>query len=135
MKRLLQHAKSVAYSASVSGTYLSSELFPRLGIAAEMAVKSVRVEREPVGNLVARGEAEIGFQQISELLPVKGITLVGPLPGDAQRVTVFSAGIATASTHPEAARALIAFLTSPAGLRAMKASGLDPIGPDGKSRH
>jgi len=135
LKRLLQHAKSVAYSASVSGTYLSSELFPRLGIAAEMAVKSVRVEREPVGNLVARGEAEIGFQQISELLPVKGITLVGPLPGDAQRVTVFSAGIATASTHPEAARALIAFLTSPAGLRAMKASGLDPIGPDGKSRH
>jgi len=59
---------------------------------------------------------------------VKGITFVGPLPGDAQRVTVFSAGIAAASTHPEAARAFLAFLTSPAGIRAMKNSGLDPIG-------
>jgi len=127
LKRLLLQAKSVAYSASVSGTYLSNELFPRLGIAKEMTVKSIRVEREPVGNLVARGEAEIGFQQISELLPVKGITFVGPLPGDAQRVTVFSAGIAAGSKHPEAARALIAFLASPAGIHAMKASGLDPI--------
>jgi len=128
LTRLLLRAKSIAYSASVSGTYLSTELFPRLGIATEMAAKSTRVEREPVGNLVARGEAEIGFQQISELLPVKGITFVGPLPGDAQRVTVFSAGIASASPHPDAARALIVFLTSPAGIRAMKNSGLDPIG-------
>ena len=128
LKQLLLQAKSIAYSAQVSGTYLSTELFPRLGIASEIAAKSTRVEREPVGNVVARGEAEIGFQQISELLPVKGITFVGPLPGDAQRVTVFSAGIAAASTHPEAARAFLAFLTSPAGIRAMKNSGLDPIG-------
>jgi len=128
LRRLLLRAKSVAYSASVSGTYLTTELFPRLGIATEMAGRSIRVEREPVGNLVARGEAEIGFQQISELRAVKGITLVGPLPGDAQRVTVFSAGIAAASKHPDAARALIAFLTSPAGIRAMRDSGLDPIG-------
>jgi molybdate transport system substrate-binding protein len=118
----------------VSGTYLSTELFPRLGIAKELAAKSTRVDREPVGNLVARGDAEIGFQQISELLPVKGITLVGPLPGDAQRVTVFSAGVAAGSAHPDAARALIAFLTSPAGIRAMKNSGLDPIVPAGKTR-
>jgi molybdate transport system substrate-binding protein len=127
LKRLLLQARSIAYSASVSGTYLSTELFPRLGIAKEMAAKSVRVEREPVGNVVARGEAEVGFQQVSELLAVKGITFVGPLPGDAQRITVFSAGVAAASKSPEAARALIRFLTSPTGVRAMTTSGLDPI--------
>jgi len=127
LKRLLLQTRSIAYSSSVSGTYLTMELFPRLGIANEVAEKSVRVEREPVGNVVARGEAEIGFQQVSELLAVKGITFVGPLPGDAQRITVFSAGVAAASKNPEAARALIRFLASPTGVRAMRTSGLDPI--------
>lgn len=92
-----------------------------------MKAKSVRVEREMVGNVVARGEAELGFQQISELLPIKGITYVGSLPPDVQRVTVFSAGVAAGSKHPEAARALITFLASPEGVRAMKKSGLEPI--------
>ena len=105
----LLQAKSVAYSAQVSGVYLSTELFPRLGIAAQMRAKSQRIERERVGAVVARGEAEIGFQQISELLPIGGIDYVGPLPAEVQRVTVFSAGVAVGAKSPEAARALIRF--------------------------
>jgi molybdate transport system substrate-binding protein len=112
LKRTLLAAKSVAYSASVSGDYLVGELFPKLGIAAEMKAKSRRIERERVGAVVARGEAEIGFQQISELLPIAGIDVVGPLPEAVQRVTVFSAGVAASSKHPDLAREFIRFLAS-----------------------
>jgi molybdate transport system substrate-binding protein len=128
LKQALLAAKSVAYSASVSGDYLVGELFPRLGIADQLKGKSQRIERERVGVVVARGDAEIGFQQISELLPIDGIDLVGPLPPEAQRVTVFSAGIAAASTHQAAARALIRFLASPAASGTVSKSGLEPIG-------
>ena len=127
LTRVLLQAKSIAYSAQVSGLYLSTELFPRLGIADQVKAKSMQVEREPVGNVVARGEAEIGFQQISELLAVRGIQYVGPLPAEVQRVTVFSAGLVSASRRPDAARALIRFLVSPAGIGAMKKSGLEPL--------
>ena len=75
---------------------------------------------------MARGEIEIGFQQISELRPVKGIDIVGPLPPGAQRVTVFAAGIPATSKHPEEAKALIHWLASPAAYAAIKESGLDP---------
>ena len=127
LKRTLLQAKSIAYSASVSGTYLTTELFQRLGIADQVLGKSRRIDRERVGAVVARGEAEIGFQQISELLPVPGIELVGPLPPGAQRVTVFSAGVAAGSKNPEAARAFIRFLASSAAAHAVEASGLEPI--------
>jgi len=80
LKRTLLEAKSIAYSASVSGNYLSTELFRRLGIADQVALKSRRIERERVGEVVARGEAEIGFQQVSELIHVPGITFVGTIP-------------------------------------------------------
>src|SRR6266566_3596023 len=100
LKRTLLGAKSIAYSASVSGLYLSTEMFPRLGIADRIMGKSKRIDGERVGAVVARGDAEIGFQQISELLPVPGIDYVGPLPGDAQQVTVFSAGVATGAKEP-----------------------------------
>jgi ABC-type molybdate transport system substrate-binding protein len=110
--RTLREAESIAYSASVSGTYLSTELFPRLGLAEEMKPKSRRIESERVGAVVARGDAELGFQQISELLPIAGIDYVGPLPDEVQRVSTFSAGIATHSRNPAAARALIEFLAS-----------------------
>ena len=129
LKRALLDAKSIAYSASASGVYLSTELFPSLGIADQMAAKTQRVESGPVAALVARGEAEIGFQQISELRPVTGIEIVGPLPPGAQRVTVFSAGIATAAKQPDAAKRLIAFLASPATASAIRKSGMDPIVP------
>jgi molybdate transport system substrate-binding protein len=127
LKRTLLQAKSIAYSAQVSGVYLSTELFPRLGIADQLKPKSLRIERERVGAVVARGEAEIGFQQISELLSIPGIEYVGPLPADVQRISVVSAGIAVGSKSPEAARALIRFFLSPDGVRAMTKSGLEPM--------
>jgi molybdate transport system substrate-binding protein len=127
LKRTLLEAKSIAYSASVSGTYLSTELFQHLGIADQVKGKTQRIERERVGGVVARGEAEIGFQQISELLPVPGIEIVGPLPAELQKITVFSAGIATVSKEPEAGKALIKFLASPAASAAIVKSGLEPI--------
>ena len=127
LKRALLQAKSVAYSAQVSGIYLITELFPRLGIADQMAKKSIRVEVGRVGSAVERGEAEIGFQQISELLEVQGVDYVGPLPAEVQRVTVFTAAITAGSKNPSAARALIEFLASPRGKEVMANSGLDPI--------
>jgi len=126
LKRTLLAAKSIAYSDSASGVYLSTELFPKLGIADQIRGKSRKIEADPVGEAVARGEIEIGFQQISELLPVKGVDIVGPLPHGAQRVTVFAAGIPATSKHPEAAQALIQWLASPAAYSAIKESGLDP---------
>jgi molybdate transport system substrate-binding protein len=126
LKRTLLAAKSIAYSDSDSGVYLSTELFPRLGIADQLKGKSRKVEGEPVGGVVAKGEVEIGFQQISELLPLKGIDIVGELPPGAQRVTLCAAGIPVTSTHPEAAKAFIRWLASPAAYPAIRKSGLEP---------
>jgi molybdate transport system substrate-binding protein len=128
LRRALLQASSVAYSSSVSGVYVSTELFQRLGIAAEMRTRGRKVESEPVGAVVARGEAEIGFQQISELRAVSGIEVVGPLPPAVQRVTVFSAAAATGSLNPGGGRALIAFLTSPNASAAIAKSGMEAIG-------
>jgi molybdate transport system substrate-binding protein len=127
LTRTLLGAKSIAYSSSASGVYLSTELFQRLGIADRIKAKSRRIESEPVGAVVARGDADIGFQQMSELLPVRGIDIIGPLPAGAQRVTVFAAGVAVAAKAPDAARTLIAFLASPAAAAAIRKSGLEPV--------
>jgi molybdate transport system substrate-binding protein len=126
LKRTLLAAKSIAYSDSASGVYLSTELFPKLGIADQIKSKSKKIEADPVGGVVATGEFEIGFQQISELRPVKGIDIVGPLPPGAQKVTVFAAGIPATAKHPEAAKALIEWLASPVAYSAIKKSGLEP---------
>jgi len=126
LKRTLLAAKSIAYSDSASGVYLSTELFPKLGIADQIRGKSRKIEADPVGGVVATGEFEIGFQQISELRPVKGIDIVGPLPPRAQRITFFSAGIPATSKHPGAAKAFIQWLASPAAYAAIKQSGLEP---------
>jgi molybdate transport system substrate-binding protein len=127
LKTTLLQAKSIAYSASVSGRYLTTELFQRLGIADQVMGKSRRIEGERVGAVVARGEAEIGFQQISELLPVPGIDFVGPLPPEVQRTSVFSGGVAAHSTNATAARALIRCLASPEAAGAVSKSGLEPV--------
>src|SRR5262245_9660246 len=127
LKRTLLAAKSIAYSSSVSGVYVSTELFQRLGIAKEALAKSRKIDGEPVAAVVARGEAEIGFQQISELRPVPGVDVVGPLPDAVQRVTIFSAAIGTSATNPSGARALIAFLASPDAAPVFAKSGLQPI--------
>ena len=127
LKRTLLAAKSIAYSDSASGVYLSTELFPKLGIADQIKGKARKIEADPVGGVVATGEVEIGFQQISELRPVKGIDIVGELPPGAQRVTVFAAGIPITSKHPEAAKVLIQWLASPVAYPAIRRSGLEPL--------
>ena len=127
LKKTLLEAPSIAYSASASGTYLSTELFPRLGIADQIAHKARRIESERVGTVVARGDAAIGFQQVSELLPIEGIDFVGPIPEEVQQVTIFSAGIAAHATNPEGARALIRFLASPAAAPIIRSNGLEPV--------
>jgi molybdate transport system substrate-binding protein len=127
LTKALLDAKSIAYSASASGVYVSTELFPRLGIAEKVKGKSTRIESERVGAVIARGDAEIGFQQISELLPIQGITFLGPLPAELQRVTVFSAGIGAGAKNTDAARALVAFLRAPAAAQTIAKTGLEPI--------
>jgi molybdate transport system substrate-binding protein len=127
LKRSLLAAKSIAYSDSASGVYVSTEMFQRLGIADAMKDKAKKIPAEPVAGVVARGDAEIGFQQISEMLPVPGVDIVGQLPPDLQKITVFSAGIATGSKEPEAGKALIKFLASPAASAAIIKSGMEPI--------
>ena len=121
---VLLNAQRIAYSASASGTYLSQELFPSLGIEEELKKKSVRVVGERVGSIVARGEAEIGFQQISELLPIDGVDFVGPIPDDIQKITVFVAAITTASKHPKEARALIDYLSSGSSADVIERTGM-----------
>jgi molybdate transport system substrate-binding protein len=125
-RRALLSAKSIAYSASVSGDYLSKELFQQLGVADQVLPKSRRVEGGRVGEAVARGDAEIGFQQISELLPITGIDYVGPLPTELQRVTVFSGGVATNSTQRQRAQAFVGCLASREAASTIAASGLEP---------
>ena len=102
----LLNAKSIAYSDSASGVYVSTELFQRLGIVDQVTGKSRMIPAEPVGLVVASAEAEIGFQQISELKPIPGIEIVGPLPDEVQKITIFSAGIVTGSKEPVAAKSL-----------------------------
>jgi molybdate transport system substrate-binding protein len=129
LTRTLLQARSIAYSASVSGEYLSNELLQRLGIADQVLSKCRRIEGgERVGAVVARGEAEIGFQQISELLPIPGIDHVTPLPPEVQKVSVFSAGVALSTGNLDAANALINFLASPEAAGAITKSGLEPVG-------
>jgi len=129
LKRALLAAKTVAYSDSASGVYVSTEMFPKLGIAEEMKDRARKIPATPVGEIVARGIAEIGFQQMSELKPVAGIDIVGLLPDELQKITVFSAGIATVSKEPDAGKALIKFLASPAARSEIVKSGMDPIVP------
>ena len=127
LRRALMAAKSIAYSDSASGVYVSTELFSRLGISDQVTGKSRMIPAEPVGSVVARGEAEIGFQQMSELKPISGIELVGMLPPQLQKITIFSAGVVVGAKEPDTARALIAFLASPAAAAAISESGMEPV--------
>ena len=120
-------AESIGYSASVSGTYVSTELFPRLGVAEELAPKSRRIVSERVAAVVARGEVEMGFQQVSEILSIEGAAYAGPIPEEYQRVTTFSAGIATDAANEDGARRLIDFLSSEGAATAIAETGLEPL--------
>lgn len=119
-------AKSVAYSSGPSGFYIA-DLFKTMGIADEIKHKVKQpASGVQVGELVARGEADLGFQQVSELLHVKGIEYLGPLPTDIQNITVYSAGLHTAAPASDAAKALVKFLTAPDAVPVIKKVGMDP---------
>ncbi len=126
LRQTLLNAKSIAYSASASGTYLSTELFQRLGVAEQIKDKAKKIYSERVGAVVLRGDAEIGFQQVSELLPFKELEFVGPLPDEVQQRVFFSAGVATGAPQPEAARQLIRFLAAPAAASIVRSTGMEP---------
>lgn len=126
IKRSLLAAKSIGYSTGPSGVYLAG-LFERMGIAEQIKAKLVQVPiGQSVGEAVARGEAEIGFQQVSELLPVKGLDFIGPLPPDVQHTTVFSGGLHVGAASPGAAKALVEFLRSPSAAPVIKHTGMEP---------
>ena len=128
LKRTLLAAKSVAYSASVSGQYLTTELYQKLGIADEMLPKSRLIGGGVrTGAVVARGEADVAFQQISELLPVPGIAHITPLPPGLQKVAEFSAGVAATTRDADLARSVIRFLASKEAAPAITRSGLEPV--------
>lgn len=124
--KVLLDAKSIAVSDSASGVYISTEMYKKLGVENEVKDKSRNIPAEPVGKVVARGEAEIGFQQLSELKPIKGITIVGPIPAEAQKVTVFSAGIVKGAPNEKGAAELIRFLSSSEAYATIRDSGLQP---------
>ena len=128
LRRTLLQAKSIGYSASVSGQYLTSELVQRLGIADQVLSKCRFIGGgERVGAVVARGELEIGFQQMSELLPVPGIAHITPLPPEVQKVSLFSAGVAATTRDSESARSVIGFLASAEAAHVITKSGVEPI--------
>ena len=128
LRKTLLQAKSIGYSASESGKYLTTELVQRLGIADQVLGKCRLVGGgERVGAVVARGELEIGFQQLSELLPVQGIAHITRLPPEVQKVSSFAAGVAASSPNKALARSVIEFLASPEAAKAITNSGLEPI--------
>ena len=121
-RQTLLRAKSVTFDSSTTGIYLTTKLFPRLGIADEMAKKSTATG----ATAVASGDAEIAVQPVSEILPVRGVDLVGTIPAEVQYVAVFAAAVVAGSKETEAARRLIAFLTSEGATAAIKKSGMEP---------
>ena len=127
-KKALLAARAIAYvdpaSGGSSGIYLA-KLFEKMGIAEQLKSKTVLVKGGLVAEKVASGEAEIVVHQISEIVPVKGVVMIGPLPAELQKVTVYSAGLAARSTHPATARAFMAFLVRPAFKAKFAAAGLD----------
>jgi molybdate transport system substrate-binding protein len=126
-RHALLQARSIAYSDSASGVYIASELYKRLGLEKELAPKSKPIPAEPVGLVVARGEAEIGFQQMSELQPIQGITIVGPIPDELQKITIFAAGVVASSKQQDDARAFIRFLASTTSCPVITRSALEPM--------
>jgi molybdate transport system substrate-binding protein len=126
LKKTLLAAKSIGYSTGPSGVYVIG-LFQRMGVADEVKGK---LKQTPtgvfVGSIIASGEAEIGFQQVSELSHFAGVDYVGPLPADVQQFTTFSSGIVAGRKETDAAKALVKFITAPAAAAAFKKRGMEP---------
>jgi molybdate transport system substrate-binding protein len=130
-KQALLAAKSVAYidpaAGGSSGIYVAG-LLDKLGIAAEVKPKAKLIPGGAVAEHVAKGEAELGIHQISEILPVKGVTLVGPLPAEIQNYTVYAAGVGAHAKESDAAKALLKALSGPAAAEVLKSKGMEPAG-------
>ncbi len=126
-RRTLTESRSIGYSASASGTYLSTVLWPEMGLWKEIESKSTRVLSERVASVVARGDLEIGFQQISEILPIDGAELVGPIPSSLQQVTLFSAAVTKRTRDRELAWMLIKYLVSKDVANTVNSTGLVPM--------
>lgn len=129
LKSALLNAKSVAYSASASGVYLSTELFPKMGISEQMGKTARKIYSERVASVVARGDADLGFQQVSELLPIPGVDFIGELPPEAQKTVLFSAGITSDTQNLAASKDLIKYLASKKAVATIQKAGLKPVLP------
>lgn len=125
VKRAVLEAGKVCYSTGPSGDHLL-QLCAKWGLAADDARLVKAPPGIPVGSFVAQGDADLGFQQLSELIHVQGIVVLGPLPPEIQNVTVFAAGIASTSKQPNETAALIAYLTSPETAEVKTAQGMEP---------
>lgn len=127
LKETLLHARSIAYSDSASGVYIERELFKRLGIEDQVKDKAKMIPKIPVASVVANGDYEVGFQQVSELLPVPGASFVGKIPESVQSVTRYAAGIPVGAPHPQEAKALLEYLASPAAQVEVRSTGMDSV--------
>ncbi|QXH98462.1 substrate-binding domain-containing protein [Pseudomonas monsensis] len=127
LKKTLLDAQSVAYSDSASGVYIEQQLFKKLGVEDQLKPKAKMIPKVPVGSVVATGDYQLGFQQVSELLPVPGVTFVGKIPESVQSVTRFAAGIPVGAQHPKEAKALLDYLAAPAAQADVQATGLDSV--------
>jgi molybdate transport system substrate-binding protein len=126
IRKALLAAKTIAYSAGPSGLHVA-DVIAKWGLTDQLKAKIVPpIPNVPIGEIVARGDAEIGFQQVSELLPVKGIDYLGPLPADINEVTVFSAALHKAVGPNDAARALLKYLTAPEAAPVIRKTGMEP---------
>ncbi|EIK94121.1 ABC transporter, periplasmic substrate-binding protein [Pseudomonas sp. M47T1] len=126
-KQALLKASSVGYSDSASGVYVQDQLFKRLGIEPQLKPKARMIERIPVAGEVAKGNPQLGLQQVSELLPVAGVTYVGKIPEAVQSVTRFAAGIPVGAAHPAEAKALLDYMASPQAQSVVNGTGLDSV--------
>ena len=127
LRKALLAAKTVGYTSGPSGVYMG-QLVERMGIAAQVKAKFKSVPSGgTIGTIVASGDCEIGFQQVSELVHIPGVDFIGPLPAEVQRVTVFSSGIQVGAAQPDAAKALVTFLTTSAAKGVIKKHGLETV--------
>ncbi|MFW7206694.1 substrate-binding domain-containing protein [Enterobacter sp. BNK-13] len=127
LRETLLQASSIAYSDSASGRYVSQALFKKLGIEKEVAGKATKVERIPVASEVAKGKYTLGFQQVSELLPVQGVTFVGKIPDNVQYITRFAGAVTRHAEHPEEGKALLTYLASPPSRAVITETGMLPV--------
>lgn len=125
-KKALLDAKSIAYSDSASGEYIKNELMDKLGIKSQIQGKARQIPETPVGEIIAKGEAEFGCQQRSELKAIQGIDIIGLIPNEVQLISEFSAAIVASSVRQNEARSLLNFISSSKNAHIIEGTGLQP---------